>query len=111
MVHRIRLAAEAARNRARRATVGGPHGLAIGIDVNAVGAAPGPRVNLRPMQDHAVRILAAVDGLHFVGLRSAAALRRLAPAAGPLSLGLSLYLLPADAARQQRQPNNKQRTR
>ena len=42
MVDRVRLGAETARGRPRRASVGRPHGLAIPVDGHAVGAAPRP---------------------------------------------------------------------
>ena len=65
----------------RRAAVGGPDGLAIAIDGHAVGAAPRPSVDVRPIADHAIGISAAVDGLNFVGLRRASTRLRLDNAA------------------------------
>ena len=60
---RVGLGAEAAGCSPRRAAVGGPHGLAITIDGDAVRAAPGPLLlrQLPPIADDAIGIGAAVD--------------------------------------------------
>src|SRR6185295_3311866 len=60
----------------------GPHGLAVTIDGDAVGAAPRASVDVRPVADDAIRVRAGVDGLDLVGLRRAAARLRVNAAPG-----------------------------
>ena len=75
----VRLGAEAARSRPRRASIERPHRPAVAIDGHAIGAAPRPflGIQLCPIADRAIRIGAAVDGLNLVSLSSASPLLRL----------------------------------
>src|SRR5258706_11773376 len=79
MVDRVHLGAEAARRGSGRASMGGPHRLAITVNGHAVGAAPRPsfEVQLCPIADDAIWIGAAVDGLNFIRLSGASPLLRL----------------------------------
>src|SRR5262249_27693861 len=58
-----------------------PYRLAVAVDGNAVRAAPRPSLDASPIANHTVGIVATVDGLNFVGLRSASARLRLQDAA------------------------------
>ena len=55
MVDRVRLGAETARRRPRRASVGRPHGLAVAVDGHAVGAAPRPSLDVSCAQSRMTR--------------------------------------------------------
>src|SRR5262249_9124472 len=76
VMNRVRLRAETAGRRSGRAAIGGPHRLAIPIDRDAVRAAPLTVLEreLRPVANHAIRVRAAIDGSHRVGLRRASPL-------------------------------------
>ena len=77
MMNRIGLGAETSRRRSGRAAVGRPHGLAVLVDGDAVGAAPRPLLQreLGPIADHAIGIGAAVDRRNVARLRRARRLR------------------------------------
>ena len=76
---RVDLGAETAGGDSRRAAVRRPNRLTVAIDGDAVGAAPRPflQSELRPIADNSIRVRAAVERLHFVGLRGAGSLLRL----------------------------------
>src|SRR5712691_2412381 len=73
----VRLRAETARHRARRASVRRPDGLAVAVNRDAVGAAPRASFDVRPIAYDSIGVGAAIDGLNLVGLRCAAACLRL----------------------------------
>src|SRR5713226_6606275 len=79
MVDRVRFCAEAAWGRPRRASVSGPHGLAIPVDGHAVGTAPWSSLCTQtcPIPDDTIGVGAAVHGPHLVRLNGAAPLLRL----------------------------------
>src|ERR1700730_13818460 len=79
MVDRVRFCAEAAWGCPGRASVSRPHGLAISVDGDAVGPAPGPFFQTQscPIPDDPIGVGAAVHGLHLVRLNRAAPLLRL----------------------------------
>src|SRR5712672_2082132 len=73
----IRFGTETTRGGPRRTSIGCPHGLAVAVDGDAVGAAPRPSFYLRPIPDNAIWIGRAVDGLNSVRLNGASPLLRL----------------------------------
>src|SRR5262245_22153857 len=77
MMDRVCICTQTTWRSAWRASIRCPHGLAVAIDGDTVGATPRSSLYVRPVPDHPIGIGTTVDRLNFIGLRSASARLRL----------------------------------